>query len=162
MNATTAPMCWTKLSDASCIQPALAPARGAEYVEVYYVKPEHHRDWRCGSEGRAPGRFDTHDLLGSVAKLHDFPGSEAKPDGNEARCDDIFAALQGENWSPNGEARTLIQRLGFDHTSMSVGDAVLFRNPADETQSEWFVCENSGWNRYAYIRAKGESSRLVR
>jgi hypothetical protein len=30
--------------------------------------------------------------------------------------------MQGEVWSPNGEARPLIQSLGLGHTSMSIGD----------------------------------------
>jgi hypothetical protein len=33
-------------------------------------------------------------------------------------------AMQGENWSPNGEARELIQARGLCHTSMSVGDVI--------------------------------------
>ena len=32
--------------------------------------------------------------------------------------------MQGENWSPNGEARNLIGSLGLSHTSMSVGDII--------------------------------------
>lgn len=36
----------------------------------------------------------------------------------------IFAAMQAEVWSPNGEKRELIKELGLLHTSMSVGDMV--------------------------------------
>lgn len=32
--------------------------------------------------------------------------------------------MQGENWSPNGEAKELIRPLGLKHTSMSVGDII--------------------------------------
>jgi hypothetical protein len=32
--------------------------------------------------------------------------------------------FQGENWSPNGEARDLILAKGLRHTSMSVGDVI--------------------------------------
>lgn len=32
--------------------------------------------------------------------------------------------MQGENWSPNGEARSLIEEKGLIHTSMSMGDIV--------------------------------------
>ena len=35
---------------------------------------------------------------------------------------DAYCQMQGENWSPNGEARPLIESLGIYHTSMSVGD----------------------------------------
>jgi hypothetical protein len=36
----------------------------------------------------------------------------------------IFGLMQGENWSPRGEARDLIKKLGLQHTSMSVGDVI--------------------------------------
>ena len=36
--------------------------------------------------------------------------------------DEIFMRLQGDEWSPNGEARPLIAGKGLHHTSMSVGD----------------------------------------
>ncbi|MCL4296274.1 MAG: hypothetical protein KJ077_11120 [Anaerolineae bacterium] len=45
----------------------------------------------------------------------------------EVRADSLDAAyhaLQGENWSPNGEARELIAGLGLTHTSISVGDVL--------------------------------------
>jgi hypothetical protein len=54
--------------------------------------------------------------------------------------------MQGENWSPNGEARTLIQNMAkqcnFAHTSMSVGDIVRIVEP---THDEWFMVKPIGW-----------------
>ena len=38
--------------------------------------------------------------------------------------DDAWRQMQGENWSPNGEARPLLERVGLSHTSMSVGDVI--------------------------------------
>lgn len=38
--------------------------------------------------------------------------------------DDCFFKSQGEYWSPNGEANSLIDSLGLKHTSMSVGDVI--------------------------------------
>lgn len=38
--------------------------------------------------------------------------------------EDVFKKMQGEKWSPNGEARQLILSKGFRHTSISVGDVV--------------------------------------
>lgn len=37
----------------------------------------------------------------------------------------IFNQMQGEIWSPNGEARDVILTAGLSHTSMSVGDVVV-------------------------------------
>lgn len=51
----------------------------------------------------------THVLLGSVC------------------CQDpetLFQTLQAEYWSPQGEARPLLEKLGLFHTSMSVGDCI--------------------------------------
>lgn len=38
--------------------------------------------------------------------------------------DDVYSKMQGERWSPNGEARPLIEALGLTHTSMSAGDVI--------------------------------------
>jgi len=54
--------------------------------------------------------------------------------------DDVFKRMQGEYWSPEGEARDLIMGLDLCHTSMSVGDVV--RN--NETE-KYYVCAMAGW-----------------
>lgn len=36
--------------------------------------------------------------------------------------EEIFYRMQGEVWSPHGEARYMIASLGVQHTSMSIGD----------------------------------------
>jgi hypothetical protein len=41
-----------------------------------------------------------------------------------AKLEDIFYHLQGEKWSPNGEAYDFIGNSGSAHTSMSVGDII--------------------------------------
>lgn len=38
--------------------------------------------------------------------------------------EDAYQKMQGEIWSPNGEAREMILSLGLKHTSMSVGDVL--------------------------------------
>ncbi len=38
--------------------------------------------------------------------------------------EEVFHIMQGEIWSPQGEARDLIRALGLHHTSMSVGDVI--------------------------------------
>jgi len=55
--------------------------------------------------------------------------------------EDLFHKMQGEVWSPNGEAREEIVKLGLSHTSMYVGDIAL-----DEEGKLWFV-EAIGWSR---------------
>ena len=54
--------------------------------------------------------------------LNDIPQQNPK----HRSLDDVFAWMQGENWSPNGEARSLIEKKGLSHTSMSVGDVMAY------------------------------------
>ncbi|MCK9231070.1 MAG: hypothetical protein RBS96_02605 [Dehalococcoidales bacterium] len=55
--------------------------------------------------------------------------------------DEAFTRMQGENWSPNGEARPLILGKGLQHTSMSVGDALV-----DGATGTYYLCHLAGWN----------------
>lgn len=50
-----------------------------------------------------------------------------------------FRMMQGRNWSPNGEARPLLESKGLQHTSMSVGDVLI--------NEDWeaLVCAERGW-----------------
>jgi hypothetical protein len=51
----------------------------------------------------------------------------------------LFDALQGENYSSNGEARHIVRKCGTDHTSMSVGDVIRFKH------GNIYVCDIIGW-----------------
>ena len=53
--------------------------------------------------------------------------------------DDAWLQMQAKHWSPNGEARPLLERLGLSHTSMSVGDVI-----QDEDGTYW-ECLDLGW-----------------
>jgi hypothetical protein len=65
---------------------------------------------------------------GFLEKTHVLLGSIAQPEGTS--LDDLWSSLQGENWSPNGEANHLIRSKGLRHTSMSVGDCFRLPNGA--------------------------------
>src|SRR5687767_1684618 len=52
---------------------------------------------------------------------------------------DVFYAMQGEIWSPHGEAQALISRLYLSHTSLSVGDVVRAPN------NSYWLCNYKGW-----------------
>ena len=52
---------------------------------------------------------------------------------------EAWLKMQGENWSPHGEAREQIQSLGLSHTSMSVGDVL-----RDKAGVYW-ECLDHGW-----------------
>ncbi len=53
--------------------------------------------------------------------------------------DEVYGQMQGEVWSPHGEARGLIKSLHLSHTSLSVGDVV------EDPQADFWVCNHSGW-----------------
>jgi hypothetical protein len=46
-----------------------------------------------------------------------------------------YVMMQGPIWSPRGEARSLIQSRGLQHTSMSVGDVAI----SDQSGACWIV-----------------------
>jgi hypothetical protein len=93
-----------------------------EYYEVYYIK-EH--------AGRLP---DDYAFTPGETHVHVCSILAKSPD-------DVFHKMQGLNWSPNGEARPLIQALETHHTSMSVGDVVV--SPAGFA----WMCAPVGWEK---------------
>ena len=66
-------------------------------------------------------------------------------DQSEKTLDELFERFQGEFWSPNGEARPLIEALGLEHTSMSVGDVIVIENTG------WLVA-SIGFNKFWEVK----------
>ena len=84
--------------------------------EVWYMKAEWFRNGICGDKPD-PMRLDkTHVLLKEI---------EVVKTEEETDLERVWVAMQGENWSPKGEARPLIAEKGLRHTSMSVGDVAV-------------------------------------
>lgn len=54
--------------------------------------------------------------------------------------EEVFCTMQGEKWSPNGEARELIKATGLHHTSMSVGDII-----REKSTNRVWECDQCGW-----------------
>jgi hypothetical protein len=102
-------------------------------TRIWYFKSSESRNVMmgydfCEEHGCLPSARDlkkTHVLLGSM---------------KDSNFDTIFRKMQGENWSPNGEARSLISSKGLGHTSMSVGDVI-------ETPGGAFFVDNVGFKR---------------
>jgi hypothetical protein len=115
-------MQYETLNDASTVRSELAEGP----VEVWYMKPFFFSE---GISGGLPNRSGpsglvvTHVQLGSV---EDHP------------LDSLWTSLQGENWSPRGEANSLIRKMGLQHTSMSVGDCFV-------KDGKVFVCSMMGF-----------------
>jgi hypothetical protein len=93
--------------------------------QIWYMKPAHFTAGLTGQARPSAKHLDnTHVLL-----------REIEADGLEA----AYAAMQGEIWSPNGEARGLIRSKGLEHTSMSVGDVAV------DDVGNVHVVEGHGW-----------------
>lgn len=56
-----------------------------------------------------------------------------------ASLGEVYQKMQGEVWSPQGQARPLIKRLHLSHTSLSVGDVV------QAATGHYWVCNYRGW-----------------
>ena len=100
---------YTSLNDASRYIEGL----GEGETEIYYLDNDCRNARDISFKPESAGAYDfaeTYKLLGKI-KLTDL--------------EEIFMALQGENWSPLGEANPFIRGLGLYHTSMSVGDIVI-------------------------------------
>jgi hypothetical protein len=127
--------------------PTLADMRGHQWadlndvfaagdLEVWYMSPNHFRDGICGAKPDRNNLGATHIKLGAIAPCPSGPSSSPeraailKTLGQYSvnELDEVWQKLQGEFWSPNGEARTMLRALGLKHTSMSVGDCFRFAN----------------------------------
>jgi len=83
---------------------------------VHYMKPDWFRNGICGMKPVVAELGVTHIYLRDV--------TVKRPNNTEDALENVFYQSQGEYWSPNGEARGLIQSKGLGHTSMSVGDVI--------------------------------------
>ncbi len=79
--------------------------------QVWYMRPEFFRDGICGVR-----TANARDLAATHVHLIDIDATG---------INQLYQFMQAENWSPNGEARSLIESKGLQHTSMSVGDVIV-------------------------------------
>jgi hypothetical protein len=94
---------------------SLADAYPSGSTEIWYWNMDAGRDMMMGAnwlskKGQLPAPEtleQTHVLIGTL---------------RETDPDKVFSMMQGENWSPEGQARDMINRSDTGHTSMSVGD----------------------------------------
>lgn len=107
---------YQSLSDAAAVT---GDARyQGEGLSIWYMRPEHRIEASNGFQFmKERGYAPTPRTLGELyVKLGEIDRSAVNsPVG-------VFGLMQGEVWSPTGNARTLIGELGLAHTSMSQGD----------------------------------------
>lgn len=102
--------------------------------QIWYMRPEFFREGNMGHQW-----LEEHDMLPdpkALSKTHihlkDFDTTFEDDVLRELEL--VWVAMQGERWSPNGEARGLIKSKGLQHTSMSVGDIAV-----EENGNVWMV-----------------------
>ncbi len=105
-----------------------------EGVTESFDEPNYGRPYQSLNDFYSPGSTEIWyvkpDFFGTIRKADDIDPNEVTRThvhvGNVAETDleKVFEMMQGENWSPMGEARSLIRKLGLAHTSMSVGDII--------------------------------------
>ena len=99
--------------------------------KVYYMKPSHFRDGICGlNKPTVATLSDTHTFLRTVPIYIVDPMSALER---------VYYQSQGEIWSPNGEARSLIEEKGLRHTSMSVGDVI------EDPKGKFWIVASAGF-----------------
>ena len=107
----------TEAGPAASQYTSLADAYPEGSTEVWYWNDEAGRDMMMGANWlQKKGQMPTPETL---EQTHVKIGTL-----RETNPDKVFGMMQGENWSPQGEARDLISKSNTGHTSMSVGDIV--------------------------------------
>jgi hypothetical protein len=101
-------------------------------TEIWYWKEDFARDAMMGAKFMAKqGVMPTPD---SVPNNYVLIGKI-----RETNPDKIFHMMQGEIWSPEGQARNMIRASGTGHTSMSVGDIIHVGN-------KWLMVDRYGFH----------------
>jgi hypothetical protein len=106
---------------------------GTGTTKVWYMKPDFFRDGMMSvawleKDGKLP-------TLATLEQTHVCVGTL-----NIDHPEEAWQMMQGEFWSPKGEANSFILGLGLQHTSMSVGDIV-------EKEGVLFMVDGIGFKR---------------
>lgn len=75
---------------------------------VLYARDSYYWHFKSATSFQA---FDAYAMINPVLEASDM--------------EDVFVKMQGECWSPNGEARNFLSAISCYHTSMSVGDIII-------------------------------------
>ena len=86
-------------------------------TEIWYMKQDFFRDGLMGYDWLQ--KKDLLPIKANIGLTHIWLGGIAEH--NPSR---IFNMMQGESWSPDGQANSLIRSRRLEHTSMSVGDII--------------------------------------
>lgn len=100
------------------------PRYGAPGVEVWYAKRSVSRDLYDGIEFAREHYPESVPTLETLRKTHTLIGTLGVNGDDERNLHEVYPLMQGESWSPEGEALEMIRATDTGHTSMSVGDII--------------------------------------
>ena len=100
--------------------------------KIFYMKPSFFADGILG-----PHWLEHNQKLPTVKKLDETHVYLRCIEADTMK--EVFAKMQAEMWSPNGEAIDLIEEKGLHHTSMSVGDVIV------DEEGRVFMIESMGF-----------------
>jgi len=107
---------------------------GSQEFDIYFTKPEYTREFMMGYEFLK----EHTDLVNrTIAETHVCMGTIRADNLN-----DVYYKMQGDVYSPEGQAREFIEASGVKRTSMSVGDIVF-------VNEEYYMVDNFGFKRIA-------------
>jgi hypothetical protein len=136
--------CLLETDDLNAIQEFFAPLRGLSLPSPTTDTSKRHSEVWYAREMLLP--TGENNFRGMQGESHILVALTEEMD-----LDAIFRGMQGERWSPEGQARGYIRGLGV-HTSMSVGDVVVqygeLADPAllpNQRRLGAHVCTWTGW-----------------
>jgi len=91
---------------------------GSGRTQIFYFNKRLFSKFSRGTRG-----LDLNAVLADLDNTHTRIGRV-----NETDLSEIFNMMQGEVWSPNGEANTMPAMSKTGHTSMSMGDVIMLPN----------------------------------
>lgn len=91
---------------------------GSGRTQIFYFNKGLFSKFSRGTRG-----LDLNAVLADLGNTHTRIGRV-----NETDLSKIFNMMQGEVWSPNGEANTMPAMSKTGHTSMSIGDVIMLPN----------------------------------
>lgn len=106
-------------------------------TQIWYWKQNLGHEMMKGSEYLK--KINKLPNLRNLQNTHVLVGSIAETDPQK-----IFSLMQAEAWSPQDQARSMIERLGVGHTSMTTGDVIVNQNKIVMFDKKGFINLDSG------------------
>lgn len=121
---------YTTLNDAG---PSYSPGQ----TQIWYWKENLGHEMMKGVEYLK--RAHLFPNINNLERTHVLIGSIAETDPEK-----IFSLMQAESWSPQDQARSMIEKLRVGHVSMTTGDIIVSQNKIVIRDKKAFVNLNPG------------------